>query len=31
MMMGAETSVVEVSTRPKACAPRSKMVDSYGC
>jgi hypothetical protein len=29
-MMGAEISMVEVSTRPKACAPSSKMVDSYG-
>jgi hypothetical protein len=31
MMVGAERSVVEVSTRPKDFSPRSKMVDSSGC
>jgi hypothetical protein len=30
-MVGAEILVVEVSTRPKSYAPRSTMVDSYGC
>ena len=31
MMVGAEISVVEVSTRPKSYTPRSKIVDSSGC
>ena len=31
MMVGVKRSMVEVSTRPKSYAPRSKTVDSYGC
>jgi hypothetical protein len=30
-MVGAERSMVEVSTRPKYFTPRSKTIDSYGC
>ena len=29
-MKGAKKSIVGVSTGPRAFAPRSKMVDSYG-